>query len=51
MISHIIGPSWQRQSKPIVSCCRASARLVSVCVCAFGVGGVAVPWLAWALWG
>ena len=25
--------------------------LVSMCVCAFGVGGVAVPWLAWALWG
>ena len=24
--------------------------LVSVCVCAFGVGGVAVLWLAWALW-
>ena len=39
---------------PIV--CRAFGwwRLVSVCVCAFGVGdvgGVAVPWLAWALWG
>ena len=25
--------------------------LVSECLCAFGVGGVAVLWLAWALWG
>ena len=25
--------------------------LVSVCVCDFSVGGVAVLWLAWALWG
>ena len=35
---------------PIV--CRALGwwGLVSVCVCAFGVGGVAVPRLAWALW-
>ena len=36
---------------PIV--CRAFGwwGLVSVCVCAFGVGGVAVLWLAWAIWG
>ena len=35
---------------PIV--CQAFAwwGLVSVSVCAFGVGDVAVPWLAWALW-
>ena len=36
---------------PIV--CRAFGwwGLVSVCISAFGVGGLAVPWLAWALWG
>ena len=36
---------------PIV--CRAFGwwELVAVWVCAFGVGGVTVPWFAWALWG